>query len=184
MILVLLAIVLLLQPARVPTPQEWEAAERAIVRLEPAAFTDLPASVRDDLDRRRCTIPQSDPGTAPHGVIRGRFTSAGRTDIAVLCSVDGASTILVFRGASAADVAQLARSADKDFLQGAGGGRIQFSRVIGVAAPARIREYHKAFGGPALPRLDHDGIEDIFAGKASVIRYWAGGKWLELPGAD
>jgi hypothetical protein len=62
--------------------------------------------------------------------------------------------------------------------------RIEFSRAIGVAAPARIRQSHQNWGGPAPPSpLDYDG-DDAFVGKASIIRYWVGGRWLELSGSD
>jgi hypothetical protein len=32
--------------------------------------------------------------------------------------------------------------------------------------------------------LDHDGVEDAFAGKASVVSYLVDGRWLALAGAD
>ena len=179
----LLFLLLLVQPARtLPTPQEWDAAERAIVRLKPDAFRNLPAAVRTDLDRRQCTIPQPDglDGAGPHNVIRGRFTSQTSTDIAVLCSMGGVSTILVYRGGDTKDVATLAAMADKGFLQTGSPKAIEFSRAIGIASPAQMRIYHAAFGSGNVPRLDHDGINDAFVGKASIVRYWTGGKWLEL----
>jgi len=43
-----------------------------------------------------------------------------------------------------------------------GANTIGFSRAIGVASPLAIREYYKA----------------------SIVRYWSGGKWLELTGMD
>jgi hypothetical protein len=183
----LLFLLLLVQPARtLPAPQEWDAAERAIVRLKPDAFRNLPAAVRADLDRRQCTIPQPDglDGAGPHNVIRGRFTSQTAADIAVLCSKDGVSTILVYRGGATKDVATLAAMTDRHFLQTGHPKPIEFSRAIGVASPAQMRVYHEAFGTGKMPRLDHDGIDDAFVGKASTVRYWTGGKWLDLQGAD
>ena len=184
---VLLFLLLLVQPARTPpTPQEWQAAERAIVRLNPGAFKNLPSSVRADLARRECTIPQPDgrDGAGPHNVISGRFTSPTSSDIAALCSKGGVSTILVYRGGTTKDVAMLAAMADKGFLQTGHPKAIEFSRAISVASPAQMRIYHEAFGTGKMPRLDHDGIDDAFVGKASIVRYWTGGKWLELQGAD
>lgn len=178
-------IFLLLLVQSQPTPQEWEAAERAIVRLEPAAFKNLPAAVREYLERRGCTIPQSpDVEETPHNVIRGRFTSSRQTDIAVLCSVRGTSVILVFRGESASNVAELAPAEDTGFLQTIGDNKIGFSRAIFPAPPANIRALHKAFGIGQLPRIDHDGLHDAYVGKASTILYWDGKKWLELAGMD
>src|SRR5688572_334175 len=100
--MVIVLIALLAQAAGFPTQRNWDAAERDIKRLEPAAFPDLPAGVRADLGRRQCTIPQPDGVDAPgpYNVIRGRFTSQRSTDIAVLCSKGGVSAILVYRDGS------------------------------------------------------------------------------------
>lgn len=164
--------------------QDWEAANAATVRLKPSAFPSLPVEVRTHLERRRCTIPQSFFDKNPHNVVRGRFTSANRTDIAVLCSVDRVSTVLLFRGGTTAEVAELAPQPDEGFLQVVNPGVIGFSRALAVADPRRIVRLHAAFGGPQPPPLDHDGIDDIFVEKASVVWYWHQGKWLELQGAD
>jgi hypothetical protein len=183
----LLFLLLLVQPARtLPTPHEWDAAERAIVRLKPDAFKNLAPAVRTDLYRRQCSIPQPDglDDAGPHNVITGRFMSQTSTDIAVLCSKGGVSTILVYRDGATKDVAMLAAMADKSFLQTGRSKAIEFSRSISVASPAQMRIYHEASGAGKMPRLDHDGIDDAFVGKASIVRYWTGGKWLELQGAD
>lgn len=184
--MVFVLVALLAQTGGFPATSDWEAAERAIVRLKPDAFTHLPPAVRTDLNRRQCTIPQPDSidGAGPHNVIRGRFTSLSLTDIAVLCSNGGVSTILVYRGGDTKDVATLAAMADKAFLQTGSAKAIEFSRAISVASPTQMRIYHEAFGAGRMPRLDHDGIDDAFVGKASIVRYWSGGKWLELQGAD
>jgi hypothetical protein len=165
---------------------DWNAAERNIVRLKPAAFRSLPAAVRAHLEERACTIPQSpEIDEQPNNVIKGRFTSAKQQDIAVLCSVKGTSSILVFRGGSVSDVAEIASTEDRSFLQTTGPNTIGFSRAVFVASPSAIRGFHKEFGGPTPPSpLDHDGINDAFVGKASTIHYWSGGRWLELTGMD
>ena len=81
-------------------------------------------------------------------------------------------------------MAELASREDKDLLQVTGPRTIGFSRVIGIARPEHIRWFYQQFGGPKPPLLEHDGIEDMFAGKASTIRDWFGGKWLEPTGMD
>jgi hypothetical protein len=164
-------------------PDEWTRAEEATVRLQPSKIPGLPAEVREELERRGCTIPQPFNGGSPQNVVTGRFTSATRTDWAVLCSRDRASSILVFRGGSA-EVAEIAKARDRHYLQGVGDGAIGFSRAIGVASPQFIREHYETYGGPKPPRLDHDGIDDSFIGKASGVWYWHGGRWLRLQGAD
>jgi hypothetical protein len=47
-----------------------------------------------------------------------------------------------------------------------------------------ILKHYRAYGGPEPAAIDHQGINDSFVGKASVVRYFHAGKWLELTGAD
>jgi len=157
-------------------------ADAAIRRLSPSAFSTLPQAVSSYLVRRGCTIPQSDYFDRPHNVIRGQFMIRGRTDWAILCSRGGTSTILLFSPGRTAPVAEVGSSEDRNWLQGGVGGRTDFSHSISVASPKDIRS--RAFGG-WLPRpLDHDGIDDSFDGKASVVLYFHKGRWVELTGMD
>jgi hypothetical protein len=166
-------------------PQEWQQADAATVRLKPAVFADLSAQIRKDLDRRGCTVPQSSGKSTPHNVVHGNFTSANQVDVAVLCSKENVSSILVFRGGSIASVGELASHRDATFLQVIGpGNAIGYSRSLERASPKYIHEHHVRYGGPKPPPLNHEGIEDCFDGKASVVWYWYGGRWLQLTGAD
>jgi hypothetical protein len=117
-------------------------------------------------------------------IVSGNFTSRRQVDWAALCSRERVSVILVFRGASTTDVAELARQPDRDYLQTVGGGAIGFSRGLGVASATFIREHHDPRSGTPLPPLDHDGIDDRFIGKGSIVWYWSGGRWLQLAGSD
>jgi hypothetical protein len=93
--------------------------------------------------------------------------------------------VLIFwGGAEPGPPTEFPRSSDAGFLQGIGEGRIGYSRVLVIASPGQIREYAASFGGSLPKVLDHDGIEDAFAGKASVVAYMEGGHWLALTGAD
>jgi hypothetical protein len=162
-----------------PGQADFSRADRETVRLTPSAFGDLAEPVRADLVRRGCTVPQ--PFLArrdPQNVIRGRFFSPASTDVAVLCSIAGTSSILVYRDGAPPAAAELSRLADATFLQVVDGSRVGFSRGLSVAAAARIRS--KA---PTIA-ADHDGIEDAFIEKGSSIWYWSGGRWVQLPGAD
>ncbi len=40
------------------TRDDWGRADEATVRLSPSTFLTLPSSVRTELERRECTIPQ------------------------------------------------------------------------------------------------------------------------------
>jgi hypothetical protein len=152
--------------------------------LEPVAFPALPADVRADLAMRGCKVPQSYPDTVPHNVVRGQLTAAGQTDIAVLCLARDTATILVYRQERADDVVELEPRAESEYRQVVPGGTLEFSRALGVATPEFIRSRRLAWGGPTPPPLDHDGVNDIYVGKGSVVWYWHRGRWLQLQGSD
>jgi hypothetical protein len=119
-----------------------------------------------------------------HNVIRGQFAKPGQSDWAVLCSVDGISSILVFWNGAAKNPAVLSTGKDIDRLQGWVGDTIVYSCALSPQGKDYILEHYKAYGGPKPPPVDHQGIDDAFYGKASVVRYFYKGQWLELTGAD
>jgi hypothetical protein len=90
--------------------------------------------------------------------------------------------IAQYRGGSVSDVDELARRDDATFLQVVGGTRrIGYSRAIRVATPADIRAHGR---NPTMTHADHEGIDDVFVGKASTILYWSGSRWVELHGSN
>ena len=162
----------------------FEAAERKILRLSPSAFPDLPKNLRADLIRRGCLIPQVPPAKQPHNVIKGAFAKADQTDWAILCSIRGVSSILVYWNASAANPAQIAERKDFDRLQDSGADGITYGRVIAPADRTYILKHYEAYAGTKPPPLDHQGIDDAFVEKGSLVFYFYQGKWLQLTGAD
>lgn len=164
--------------------RRFEEAERRIVRLPPTAFPELPSKVIRELQRRGCTIPQEAFAKKPHNVIKGQFAKPGQTDWAVLCSVKGVSTILVFWNGSELNPDAIGSGPDLGRLQGIGEDRIGYSRAISPVGRDFIMGHYQAYGGPKPPPIDHQGIDDAFVGKASVTFYLHGGKWLCLTGAD
>ncbi len=169
---------------------KWEAADRETVRLPPSDFPHLPKSVRDDLDARGCTIPQVYcRNCQPHNVISGHFKHSGQVDWAVLCSIDRQSTLLVYWGGSAESVSEVSSLSgpmffDKNWLQGIGGDKVGFSRGISTVDAKYITDHAHWYGGELPPHLDHEGIDEAFVEKASVVHYWYEGEWLQLRGAD
>lgn len=165
-------------------PSDFVRADAAIVRLEPALFSELPSAIRTDLEKRGCTVPQ--PAVdGKRNVVRGRFLTGRRIDWAVLCSRDRHSAILVFDGTSADWIAELGSEPDMNYLQVVDrAGAIGYSRVVAVAAPNAVRQRVRSDGPIAPDRIDHDGIEDAFVGKSSLIWYWSGQRWLRLAAAD
>jgi hypothetical protein len=181
-------IAVLCSPGFGQTPEELrkqlQDAEQKIIRSSPSAFPQLPAGVTRELEARRCAIPQAASVNKLHNVIRGEFAKKGQFDWAVVCSVGGVSTILVFWNGSATSVAELARSADRNFLQGITSTELGYSRGIGAVGRDVILRRSIAVGVTAPPVVEHQGIEDTFMEKASITYYFCEGKWLQLPGAD
>ena len=161
--------------------RNFEEADLRILRLPPSAFPDLPHHLRRDLERRGCSVPQLWVVKKPHNVIKGRFFRAGQVDWAVLCSVDRVSVILVYRNGSTLNPSAIAREPDMSRLQEVGNNEIGYSRGIGLATRAYILSHDRA---QTAPKIDHDGINDAFAEKGSVVMYFHNGKWIELEGAD
>ena len=155
-----------------------------ITRLAPNAFPDLPKNLAADLQRRGCTIPQVEVVDGRHNVIKGAFAKPGQTDWAVLCSVNGSSSVIVYWNASAANPAIIETHRDEDRLQSWGPGKTIYDRKLDPVGAAYITGHYKAYGGVKPPPLDHQGIDDVCVGKASVVLYYYQGKWLHLTGAD
>ncbi len=163
---------------------EGRSRESHIIRLQPSAFAQFPTQIVRALQEQGCTIPQSFVDPQPHNVVQGELRRKGQMDWAVLCSRDGHSSILVFGNSSPTRITEISRQSDGIFVQGIGGGKLGYSRRIGIVGKQFIIEHYRAYGGPEPPRIDHQGIDDAFLEKASVVHYYHGGRWLELTGAD
>ena len=180
-----LTLVALSLPHSSNTQDKWEIADSATVLLSPTVFSQLPEKVVQYLQGRGCMIPQTYMSTDPHNVISGEFAKRGQIDWAVLCSRSGESSVMVFWGGFTKSVAEIAKVPDNSFLQTISeGGKIGFSRMIGAVGKDYIISHYKAYGGPNPPSIYHQGIDDAYVEKASVVRYYYRGKWLELQGAD
>ena len=181
--------VLAVAASRAATEQDydWEKGEREIKRVAPSSFKQLPATVIKELEDQGCTIPQSDYpdfSNELHNVIQGEFARKGQRDWAVLCSREGKSSILVFWEKPSECPDNIGEVKDKIFLQGWLEGQVIYSRVIaGVSADYVLKHYERG-AGTEPPPFDHEGINDLFAGKASVIHYCERGKWIGLTGLD
>jgi hypothetical protein len=137
-----------------------------------------------ELERRGCNIPQEFFAKKPNNVVKGAFARPGELDWAVLCSIKGVSTILVFWNGSEKNPAAIAPIEDRTFLQVVTNEKIGYSRGIGPVGRDFIMRHFKAYGGPKPPPIDHQGIDNAYVGKASVTWYFYSGRWLTLTGAD
>ena len=179
------AVALLLLSASTGTlaaQDEWAMAERGISRLAPISFSKAPPKIIEALENRRCLVPQVAGDSTPHSVVKGSFTRPGQTDWAALCSRARASTIVIIWGGPSDCPDEMEVRQDKAYLIKGSDGTIRYLRKIEAVLPARIKALFSRYGGDPPPPLNHDGINDRFLGKGSVIRYCYEGKWRELTG--
>ena len=156
---------------------ESQVGADTLVRLSPARFSSAPANVRDVLTRRGCLVPQDTGRVGPRNVIRHDFGGPRTIAWAALCSRRGVTTLLVIHVGASLRVDSL------------GAGNDDPGRSIVAAAPARM--WRQAAFYAESPRdtaglrrlLTHHGIEDG-SGCCSVIHFWDGRRWRELPGSD
>lgn len=183
-----LLLVALLAHAADRTSTAAALSNDSIHRLAPAAFRQLPVSVRRDLERRGCLVPQPWDRPTPTNVIRGAFTRASVAEWAVLCSVREFSQILIYRGApssSAHVVDSLERSPDSAWVQSVGEGRWGYSRLIKVRPRHRMRGWRVDVDRNRIPQpIDHDAIEQDFLEKTAEAFYFARGRWYRRITAD
>jgi len=170
---------------------EWQAllnaGRRQIRRLPVEAFPELPPAVAGTLQRMGCAVPQAFESPGRQGwrnLIRGRFYDAQREGWAVICSARGTVRLLAFRDDSDTNPETLLGGLESHCMQILSEKAAGFSWAITAADEAVIRRYNREYRGPRLPPLDHEGIEAHALGKASVILYRHGGRWLRLQGAD
>ena len=160
----------------------------SIRRLPPAAFPTLPAAVRRNLAMRHCTVPQPWDVTVPTNVIHGAFTTARANEWVVLCSVRDTSRVLIYRIAasgSARLVDSLLSAADGGWMQGIGGSRRGYSRLLQTRPLRKIRAWRRDADGQAIPQpIDHDAIEQIFSGKSGEAFYYVAGRLYRQITAD
>jgi hypothetical protein len=155
-----------------PPPRPQSLPPTSIRRLPIDAFPNLPPALAGVLRSHKCEVPQPDATGPPRNVIRGEFFAKGEESWAVLCSVNTATSLLVFR--SPRDTAPVTVTTSE----------ITYERDITPVGRDFIMRHYRAYGGPRPPTIDHNGIDDAFLEKASVTWYFHDGRWLRLQGAD
>ena len=156
-------------------------SEAQVLRLRPSAFKKVPAQVLRKLEAQGCTIPQDTfSATERTNLIHGEFARRGQSDWAALCSRHGVSIIEVFWGGISPCPSRLWPS-EEAWIQGNGRGTFEFSRLIRAVNGADIAHYASP---PAPGSMDHQGLEDAFAGKVSSVYYCNAGKWTQIASAD
>lgn len=156
-----------------------------IIRHLPlASFPQLPATVKDDLSRRGCLIPQTYEAHRPENVVHGSFESAGSSDWAVLCSVRGAVSLLVFFGSDPSHPSEIVSAPETERLQAHNpSGVLGFNWGIDSASPKQVRQAQAGMS-PRPPAIDHDAIAGSIVEHNTVYHYYSNGAWTLLPTND
>lgn len=162
---------------------DGKAVSYVIRHLPVSSFPDLPQPVRAELESRGCLIPQSYEAHQPENVVHGSLEHAGSADWAVLCSIGGTASIMVFFGSAPAKAYLLATAPETEHLQlNTASGVYGFNWAIDLASPQRI---HEAATGMRHrpPVLDHDALADTVIDRHTIYHFFANNAWtlLDLP---
>ena len=147
------------------------------------AFPQLPVAVEDALVRRGCLIPQTYEAHQPENVVNASLERHGSSDWAVLCSVDGRVSLLVFFS-NGRDPMVLASVPETDCLQAHGATDVLgFNWGIDPAPPETVHEAQFGMRHPP-PRLDHDALADSVIDRRTIYRVFAKGAWTVIDTRD
>lgn len=154
-----------------------------IRHLPVSSFPDLPAAIKEQLDLRGCLIPQTYEAHRPENVVHASLERQGSSDWAVLCSVQGTVSLLVFFDNSFARPAVLASAPETERLQAHDpSGVLGFNWGIDPASPEQIRTAQIGLlHRPAL--VDHDALADTLIDHRTVYHFYLKNAWivLEMP---
>jgi hypothetical protein len=153
-------------------PYHTWASPQWVMRL-PGEFTEVPAAIRDELNRQGCRIPQWIPGTVPHNLLWGEFDRRGQRDLAVLCVREKSATAYIFW---AGEVAR------REVLPFGGPGS---TLSIGTAEDIEAHAAADARVDADMPQVvDHDAIEVGCCECCGSYYYRHLGRWFQAAGPD
>ena len=180
-------------PAQQPRSAELDESGQIVVagrstpylirHLPVSSFPELPAAVVELLNRRGCLIPQTYQAHRPENVIHASFERPGSSDWAVLCSVQGTVSLLVFFSGNPAQPAQLASVQETKRLQShPSSDALGFNWGIDPASPQQIRDAQIGLA-PRPAKLDHDALADSVIDQKTVYHFYASTTWtlVEMP---
>lgn len=150
------------------------------IRLLPlTSFPGLPAAVVAQLDQRKCLVPQTYEARAPENVFHGALERKGSDDWAVLCSVNGTTTLYVFFQSQFTAPMALRHQRNTEWLGSEVLGAYGSAWGIALRRPSQFPiARSSAFADRS--NLDHDGIEDAFIEKSSTTHYFQNRSWITL----
>ncbi len=128
-------------------------------------------------------IPQTYEAHRPENVVHASLERAGSSDWAVLCSVQGTVSLLVFFGDKPAQLMVLASSPETTRLQKHDStGVLGFNWGIDPASPEQIHEAQSGMENRS-PLFDHDALADSVVDRRTIDHYYARSGWtlVDLP---
>jgi len=154
-----------------------------IRHLPVTSFPDMPEAFASLLNRRGCMIPQTYEAHRPENVVHAALERAGTTDWAVLCSVKGTVSLMIFFASAPDRPIVLAMALETDRLQDhESSPMLGFNWGIDPASPGRIHEAQTGMDHrPPMP--DHDALADSVVDHKTVYHFYSKGKWtlVDLP---
>jgi hypothetical protein len=151
-------------------------------RVSPDAYSSVPATIREELKKRGCELPETQNWEQTRlNIVEGHFSAAGQKDWAAICiAANGTTRALVFWEKASACPAEIRQgwALNGHFPAGSSG-----SLYLLKAPPEHVLSYRKFFGDKSKNPVVHDGVE-VGGEEASLIYYCYKGKWLELMGND
>jgi hypothetical protein len=156
-----------------------------IVRHLPVnAFPELPAAIQERLTRRGCLIPQSYEAHRPENVVHASLERHGSSDWALLCSVKGEVSLLVYLESGDGEPTVLATAPESSRLQAhAMSDMLGFNWALDAATPEQMHEAQLEMHH-APPRADHDGLADSVVDGKTVYRFLSHGAWKVMETED
>jgi hypothetical protein len=154
-----------------------------IRHLPVSSFPALPDTVRDELNRRNCTIPQTYEAHRPENVVHANFEGRGGTDWAVLCAAASTVSLLVFFDGSPQSPAELASAPETERLQPHdASGVLGFNWGIDPASPHQVWDAQTGLT-PRPPMLEHDALADQIVEHKTIYHFYTKGAWtlVKLP---
>src|ERR1017187_2979595 len=154
-----------------------------IRHLPVSSFPNLPDDLAVLLNRRGCLIPQTYEAHRPENVIHASFERPGSSDWAVLCSVRGTVSLLVFFPSDPARLLTLSAAPETERLQAHdSSGVLGFNWGIDPASPEQVRQAQSGLLHRPAP-VDHDALADSLADQHTVYHFYLKNVWivLEMP---
>jgi hypothetical protein len=154
---------------------DGRATPYLIRHLPVNSFPELPAAIEEQLNERGCLIPQTYEAHQPENVVHASLERAGSSDWAVLCSLKGTVSLLVFLDGSGPVV--LASAPETERLQAHDpSGVLGFNWGIDPATPQQVHEAQSGMR-PQPARLEHDALADSVVEQKTVYHYCRNRAW-------